>query len=88
MSQEFFHQQLIIGQLYRIYIPYGSRLIFNGTEYSDKDIFMILTEPQKAGNVDNRYTDQYFSFKALVRDHVVNIMCPARQFINFKPIII
>lgn len=78
---------LTVGKLYTIYIPSGSRLIFDDIEYDSEDIFMILTEPKKIIKTFRNIPEEFINVKALVRDHVVNIDFKEYQLNNFRKVL-
>ena len=82
------NDHLQVGKLYTIYIPSGSRLIFDDIEYNDRDIFMILTSPQIiTKSLFGIGPEKFINVKALVRDRVVNIDFKEYQINNFRKLV-
>lgn len=81
------NDHLQVGKLYRIYIPAGSRLIFDDIEYNDRDIFMILTKPKKIIKTLRNIPEEFVNVKTLVRDRIVNIDFKEYQINNFRKLV-
>ena len=77
------YNHLQVGKLYNIFIPVGSRLVFDHIEYYNDDVFMILTKPKKIRKTFNMLPENFYNMKALVRDRIVNIEFKEDQTNNF-----
>ncbi len=81
------NDHLQVGKLYNIFIPAGSRLVFDDIEYYYEDIFLILTKPKKIRKTFNMLPANFYNMKALVRDRIVNIDFKDFQINNFTKIV-
>lgn len=81
------NDHLQVGKLYNIFIPAGSRLVFDDIEYYYEDIFLILTKPKKIIKTFKNIPEEFINVKALVRDRIVNIDFKDFQINNFTKIV-
>lgn len=77
------------GKLFKIEVPQGKRLIFNGIEYSENDIFLILSKPE-AYQFDldvDKTKRKWYRVQALVKEQIIDIEFIDYQLIHFKEIV-
>ena len=74
---------LKVGGLYNIEIPPNSKLIFDGIEYFEDDIFMVVSKPK--WKRDEIYS--WYSLQAIVRDKLITVEFIDYQAKHFKQIV-
>lgn len=76
-------KDLKVGGLYHIEIPPYSKLIFDGIEYFEDDIFMVVSKPK--WKRDEIYS--WYSLQAIVRDKLITVDFIDYQAKHFKQIV-